>query len=114
MEKGEKIKKIIFQYSKKEGEASERSILFPKFLKESYNSFKELEKEQVNYVNGFEINTEGMDEDEIKEYEECIVDYFTLALPTMEEYLKDLKLDASKVTQKTFKKTGISNLKVIK
>jgi len=110
----ENIRKIKFTYTKKEGETSERTILFPKFLKESYNSFKELEKEQVNYVNGYEINIEGMDEDEIKEYEECVVDYFTLALPTMEEYLRDLKLDPSKVTQKSFKKSNISNPQIFK
>lgn len=110
----ENIKKIRFTYIKKEGETSERTILFPKFLKESFNSFKELEKEQVNYVNGYEISTEGMDKDEIKEYEECIIDYFTLALPTMEEYLKDLKLDPSKVNQKSFKKSGISNPQIFK
>lgn len=111
---GDNIKKIKFTYTKKEGETSERTILFPKFLKESFNSFKDIEKEQVKYVSGYEINTENMDEDEIKEYEDCIIDYFTLALPTMEEYLRDLKLDPSKVIQKSFKKDGISNPQIFK
>jgi hypothetical protein len=108
------IKKITFKYKKKDGEETERNIIAPKFLKESFNSFKELEKEQVNYVSGYEIQTEGMDEDEIKEYEEVICDYFTLALPTMEEYLKDLGLNPEKVKQKSFKKEGVTNYKLTK
>ena len=108
------IRKITFDYTKKDGEESARSIIAPKFLKESYNSFKELEKEQVNYVSGYEIQKEGMDTEDIKEYEECICDYFTLALPTMEEYLRDLGLDSKKVVQKSFKKGSINNSRVIK
>jgi hypothetical protein len=108
------IKKITFKYKKKDGEETVRNILAPKFLKESFNSFKELEKEQVNYISGYEIESEGMDEDEIKEYEESICDYFTLALPTMEEYLKDLGLNPDKVKQKSFKKDGVLNYKIIK
>jgi hypothetical protein len=108
------IKKITFKYTKKDGEESTRSILAPKFLKESYNSFKELDKEQVKYVSGFEVQKDGLTEEEIKEYEESVVDYFTLALPTMEEYLKDLGLDPEKVKRKHFKKDGISRPNIIK
>jgi len=107
------IKKANFKYTKKGGEESERTILIPKFLKESYNSFKEFEKEQVKYISGYEISKEGLTEDEIKEYEECLIDYFTMVVPTVEEYFEDLGLDPEKVKQKTFKKDGVSNLNVI-
>jgi hypothetical protein len=110
----ESVKKIIFDYSKKEGETSVRTILSPKFLKESSNYFKDFEKEQVKYVSGYEIQKEGLTNDEIKEYEECVLDYFNLVIPTMDEYLKDLGLDSSKVKQKTFKKDGILNPSIIK
>lgn len=108
------IKKITFKYTKKDGEESVRNIIAPKFLKESYNSFNELEKEQVKYVSGFEVEKEGLTEEEVKEYEESIVDYFTLALPTMEEYLKDLGLNPDKVKRKSFKKDCISRVNIIK
>ena len=109
----EKIRKINFSYTKEGGEESTRTVIAPKFIKESYNSFKELEKDQVNYVSGYEIEKEGLTEDEIKEYEECVYDYFSVAIPTMEEYLKDLGLDPQKVQQKSFKKERISNANVI-
>ena len=112
--KSEFIRKISFKYTKKDGEESARTIIAPKFLKESFNSFKELEKENVNYVSGYEINREDLSEEDAKEYEECICDYFEIAIPTMEEYLKDLGLDPKKVKLKSFKKSGISNTNIIK
>jgi len=108
------IRKITFDYTKKDGEESVRSIIAPKFLKESFNSFSEFEKEQVKYVSGFEIDTEGLDAEDIKEYEETICDYFNLALPTMEEYFKDIGLDYKRIKQKSFKKEGVKNHKLIK
>lgn len=108
------IKKITFDYVKKDGKESVRNIIAPKFLKESFNSFAEIDKEQVKYVSGFEIETEGLEPDEVKEYEEIICDYFNLALPTMEEYFKDLGLDYSRIKQKSFKKEGVKNHKIIK
>tara|TARA_B110000305_G_C19128808_1_gene487896 strand:- start:29 stop:397 length:369 start_codon:yes stop_codon:yes gene_type:complete len=108
------IRKITFDYIKKDGEESVRNIIAPKFLKESFNSFTEIDKEQVNYVSGFEINTDDLESDEIKEYEETICDYFNLALPTMEEYFNDLGLDYKRVKQKSFKKDGVKNHKIIK
>ena len=59
------IRKITFDYIKKDGEESVRNIIAPKFLKESFNSFTEIDKEQVNYVSGFEINTDDLESDEI-------------------------------------------------
>lgn len=108
------IRKIIFDYTKKDGETSLRSIMAPKFLKESYNIFQEFEKEQVGYVSGYEVQREGMSEEDIKEYEEVLVDYFTIAIPSIEEYFKDLGLDPTKIKQKTFSKKDISNPSVIK
>lgn len=108
------IKKIIFDYVKKDGEESVRNIVAPKFLKESFNSFSDLEKEQVKYVSGYEIDSKDLSDEDLKEYEETICDYFNLALPTMEEYFKDLGLDFKRVKQKSFKKEGIKNSKLIK
>lgn len=108
------IKKITFDYIKKDGEESTRNIIAPKFLKESFNSFKELEKEQVQYISGYEIDSKGLSDEDIKEYEECVCDYFNLALPTMEEYIKDLGLDFKRIKQKSFKKEGVKNYKIIK
>ena len=108
------IRKISFKYTKKDGEESVRDIIAPKFLKESFNSFKELDKDSVNYVSGYEINVENLADEDIKEYEECICDYFNVALPTMEEYLKDLGLDYKKVKIKSFKKSGISNTNILR
>jgi len=108
------IRKIIFDYTKKDGEESVRNIIAPKFLKESFNSFSEIDKEQVKYVSGFEIDTHGLDSEEVKEYEETICDYFSLALPTMEEYFNDLGLEYKRIKQKSFKKEGVKNHKIIK
>ena len=108
------IRKITFDYVKKDGKESVRNIIAPKFLKESFNSFAEFEKEQVKYVSGFEINTEDLGVEDIKEYEETICDYFNLALPTMEEYFKDIGLDYKRIKQKSFKKEGVKNHKLIK
>ncbi len=108
------IRKISFNYTKKDGEESTRNIVAPKFLKESFNSFKEYNKDSVNYVSGYEVNAENLSKEDIKEYEECICDYFNLALPTMEEYLKDLGLDPKNIKIKSFKKSGISNVNIIK
>lgn len=108
------IKKITFDYIKKDGEESIRNILAPKFLKESFNSFSDLEKEQVKYVSGYEIDSKDLSEEDLKEYEETICDYFNLALPTMEEYFEELNLDFKRVKQKSFKKEGVKNHKIIK
>ena len=55
-----------------------------------------------------------MSDEDIKEYEECICDYFNVALPTMEEDLKDLGLDYKKVKIKSFNKSGISNTNILR
>jgi hypothetical protein len=111
---GEIIKKVNFDYTKEDGEKSARTILAPKFLKESYNSMKDFDKDAVNYISGYEIDKEGLTEEEIKEYEECVLDYFTIVVPTLEDYLSDLKLDPKRVQRKAFKKEGIDNVSVIK
>jgi hypothetical protein len=108
------IKKINFDYTKEDGVQSARSVIAPKFVKESYNSIKDFDKESVNYISGYEINKEGMTEDEVKEYEECVLDYFTLVVPTLEDYLKDLKLDPTKIQMKSFKKERVNNVQIIK
>lgn len=111
---GELIKKINFEYTKKQGKKSTRSIIAPKFLKESCNSINDFDKESVNYISGYEINKEGLNEQEAKEYEECVIDYFTIVVPTLEDYLSDLKLDPKRVKIKSFKKEGVENVNIIK
>jgi|GEM_PF-5162583 len=103
------MEKVQFTYSKKGEEPKDRELLRPMFLKESYNSFKTLDNDNVKYIQGYEINKEGLNEDEIKNYEEVISDYYELALTTLEEFLKENGLDSTKVVLKTFKKEQITN-----
>jgi hypothetical protein len=113
MKEKEFIKEINFDYKKSDGTKTFRKLLAPKFIKESYNNFKELEQEKVNYVSGYEISSD-LSEEEIKDYEEAISDYYSLEFRTLEQYLKDEGFDETKVKMKSFKKEGISNYKIVK
>ena len=107
------MEKATFIYTKEDGSKSNREILRPIFLKESSNSIKNFDKEDVKYVRGFELNTAGLSESEIEKYEEVLEDYYDLAIPTIQEYFKQQGLDASKLQEKSFKKQNISDFKVI-
>lgn len=107
------MKKAKFEYLKEDGSKSERMIINPSFLKESYNSFKDFEKNEVKYVTGYEINTENMSEQLIKNYETMIKEYFSEVYMTLGEYLESKGLNPKNVNLKTFKKEGIKNLNII-
>jgi len=107
------MEKAIFTYKKEDGATSNRELLRPIFLKESSNSLKNFDKDDVKYVRGFELNKEGLTESDIKKYEEVLEDYYDLEVRTIQEYFKDQGLDASKIMEKSFKKQNISDFKVI-
>ena len=107
------MSKISFTYAKDDGTSSKRVILQPKFLKESSNYLKDFDKENVQYVQGYEIEKTGLTESEVKKYEEAINDYFDLVMPKMEDYFREQGIDPDKVKQKAFKKKGISDFKVL-
>jgi len=107
------MEKASFIYKKDDGTLSNRELLRPVFLKESTNSIKNFDKDDVKYVRGFELNKDGLNESDIKKYEEILEDYYDLAIPTIQEYFKEQGLDASKLMEKSFKKQNISEFKVI-
>ena len=106
-------RKVSFSYTKDDGSISNREILEPKFLKESFNLYNDFEKENVKYIQGFEIKKEGLTEEENKKYEEVLRDYFDLTIPTMEEFFKENLLDYGRIQQKSFKKEKITNFNII-
>ena len=107
------MEKAKFTYTKEDGTTSNREILRPVFLKESSNSIKNYDKEDVKYVRGFELNKEGLSESDVEKYEEILEDYYDLAVPTIKEFFSEQGLDASKLMEKSFKKQGISEFKVL-
>lgn len=107
------MEKAIFTYKKDDGTTSNRELLKPIFLKESTNSLKNFDKEDVKYVRGFELNKTGLSDSDIEKYEEILEDYYDLAIPTIQDYFKEQGLDASKLMEKSFKKQNISEFKVL-
>lgn len=99
------MKKAQFVYKKKDGTSKERELLHPKFLKESFNSFKTLDHESVKYVQGYELDSTDLTEEQIKQYEEAIQAY--LEQKTLEETLSDFGLEPKRVSLKTFSKEGV-------
>lgn len=107
------MEKAVFTYKKEDGTSSSRELLRPVFLKESTNSLKNFDKDDVKYVRGFELNKEGLSESDAEKYEEILEDYYELAIPTIQEYFKEQGLDASRLMEKSFKKQNISDFKVM-
>lgn len=107
------MEKAKFVYKKDDGSTTDREILRPIFLKESSNSIKNFDKEEVKYVRGFELNKEGLSESDIEKYKEILEDYYELAIPTIQEYFKEQGLDSSKLMEKSFKKQNISNFQIL-
>lgn len=105
--------KISFTYKKDDGSVSKRILVQPKFLKESHNYINDFTKENVKYVQGYEVDKAGLNELEAKKYEEIINDYFELAIPTLNDFISEQGLDPKRVMTKTFKKDGISDLNVL-
>jgi hypothetical protein len=107
------MEKAKFVYKKDDGSTSNRELLRPVFLKESTNSIKNYDKEDVKYVRGFELNKEGLNESDASKYEEVLEDYYGLAIPTIQEYFKEQGLDVSRLAEKSFKKQNISNFQIL-
>jgi hypothetical protein len=108
----DKAFRASFEYQKEDGTKSFREVLNPKFIKESYNYYNSFDKENVKYVQGYEIESKEMTQEDRKLYEETVLDYFNLTLPTLEEFLKENGLDPSKVKIKNFKKENINQIKI--
>ena len=107
------MEKAKFIYKKEDGSTSNREIIRPIFLKESSNSIKNFDKEDVKYVRGFELNKEGLNESDAEKYEDILEDYYDLAVPSIQEYFKEQGLDASRLQEKSFKKQNISDFQVL-
>jgi hypothetical protein len=107
------MSKIFFKYIKEDGSVSDRELLQPKFLKESYNVYDDFNKPNVNYVQGYEVDKENMSFEEIKEYEDAINDYYELVAKSLNEYLVENDLDPNKLKYKTFKKSNIKDLELL-
>lgn len=107
------MNKAIFKYKKEDGTITDRVILRPSMLKESSNFLKDFSNPNVNYIHGYEIDRIGMPGVDIAKYEKLIEEYYTIAFPTLEEFIKSNGLDPAKVKQKSFKKDGINDLKII-
>jgi cobalamin biosynthesis protein CbiG len=99
------MKKALFVYKKQDGSSKEREILAPKFLKESFNYFKNLEHASTKYISGYEIDKEGLTEEQIKQYQEALDMY--LDQQSLEEICSDAGLDPKKIGIKSFSKTGV-------
>lgn len=106
------MRKVRFNYRKDDGSVSERNLINPSFLKESYNSFKTFEKEEVRYVTGIEISSEVSSQDERGRYESVIKEYYSDYQMTLSEFIESKGLNPRNVTMKTFKKDGVSDLKL--
>lgn len=107
------MNKAIFKYKKSDGTISERIVMRPQMIKESSNFLKDFNNPNVNYIHGFEIDRTGLTGTEIAKYERLIEEYYTIAFPTLEIFLQNNGLDPKKVQQKSFKKEGIDDLKII-
>ena len=107
------MKKAKFQYIKEDGSKSERQILNPSFLKESYNNYKDFEKNEVKYISGIEVIKESLTDEQILAYEKTIEEYYSDIFMTLQEYLESKGLNPKYISQKTFKKEGIKNLSLI-
>jgi hypothetical protein len=106
------MKKATFNYKKEDGSITERQLINPAFLKESHNSFKAFEKEEVRYVVGIEISKDVNGQSEMERYEDAVKEYYSDYQMTLAEFIESKGLNPKNVTMKTFKKEGVSELKL--
>jgi hypothetical protein len=106
------MNKATFKYTKPDGTSKFRVIIRPSLLKEATNSLKDFDNPNVNYVNGYEIDSTLSASDVIK-YEKLIEEYFTTEPLTLEQFITNKGFDPKKVQQKSFKKSGITDLNFI-
>jgi len=107
------MKKAKFEYLKEDGSKSERMIINPSFIKESYNSYKDFNKSDVKYLSGYEIESKNLSSEQIETYEKCIKEYYSDIFMSLNEYLESKGLNPKNVNLKSFKKEGIKNLNII-
>ena len=107
------MNKATFKYKKEDGTITDRVILRPSMLKESSNFLKDFNNPSVNYIHGFEVDRTGLPGTDIAQYEKLIEDYYTIEFPTLEEFIKNNGLDPKRIRQKSFKKDGIQDLKIL-
>lgn len=107
------MKKARFTYTKDDNTKSTREILSPNFVKEATNKIKDFEKPEVKYLEGYQIDKNGLSEEEQKKYEEVLDDYVDWEKPTIEEFFSQEGLDSKRIQWRNFKKSGISELKVL-
>lgn len=106
------MKTIKFDYIKKDGSESKGRELFgAKIVKEVRNDLELIEDENAKYVVGWEVDETNMTEEQKQLYKDTIKDYF-YEVAKLENYLRENKLDASKVKFKTFLKEGIKNINI--
>jgi hypothetical protein len=107
------MKKAKFEYLKEDGSKSERTVINPSFIKESYNSYKDFNKNDVKYLSGYEIESKNLSSEQIETYEKCIREYYSDIFMSLNEYLESKGLNPKNVNLKSFKKEGIKNLNII-
>lgn len=108
------MNKAIFKYKKeKETIVTERVIFKPQMIKESTNFLKDFDNPNVNYIHGYEVDRSGLTGTEIAKYEKLLEEYFAIEFPTLSKFIETNGLDPKKINKKSFKKTGISDLKIM-
>ena len=103
------MKTIKFNYKKKYGSETEREIFGAKIVKELKNELEILEDESAKYIVGWELNEEGLTDNEKQVYKDTIKDYF-YEIAKLENYLRENNLDAKRIQYKTFLKEGVNNV----
>lgn len=106
------MEKISFNYTKPGEEAKTRNLLYPKYLKESSNYLKDITRDGVKYVQGYELDS-SLSELQRVRFEEAIREYHERTQQSLSDYLEAEGLDSKKVVQKSFKTENISELKIL-
>lgn len=104
--------KAKFKYEKADGSLSDREIIKPTFLKESFNSLKDFNKPDVKYLNGYELDKSGLSEQDCQKYESLLNEYLKIHSESFAQFLTKNGLNPDKMQQKSFKKEGIKDLAV--
>jgi len=66
----------------------------------------------VKYIHGIEVNNSGLSPERADELERTIEEYFSKQ-QTLEEFLFMKGFDMNRTMQKSFKKDGVSDLRLI-
>lgn len=104
--------KAKFKYEKSDGTLSDRTIIKPTFLKESFNSLKDFNRPDVKYLSGYELDRNGLSEQDCEKYEFLLNEYLKIHSESLAQFLTKNGLDPNKMQQKSFKKEGVKDLNV--